>query len=114
MPMMPQQHRPTLTTLKSKLQTVSTHRPSKQTYGSGRGGRPWRRKRERIALRDGYLCQQHLRGGIELVVDLPDGICDHVLCLAEGGSDDEGNLEWQCKECSDKKMREESRRGAAR
>lgn len=26
-------------------------------YGQGRGGRPWRRKREQVMKRDGYLCQ---------------------------------------------------------
>ncbi len=83
-------------------------------WGSGRGGRPWRRKRERIALRDQYTCQMHKAIGQWLVVDLPDGICDHIVPTAEGGSDDDSNLQWLCKQCSDTKTQEESKRGVGR
>jgi len=84
------------------------------TVGSGRGGRPWRRKREKIFERDGYLCQEHLRAGSVVVVTLHgrlSGICDHIVPLSEGGTDAERNLETLCQECSDIKTQAESLRG---
>ena len=43
-------------------------------------------------------------------------IRDHVIPLAEGGSESESNENCQplCRTCSDRKTREESRRGIAR
>lgn len=81
---------------------------------SGRGGRPWRRKRERVFARDNYLCQQHLRWGLLEPVSLHGagaGICDHIKALEEGGNDDDVNLQTLCKSCSDKKTQQEARRG---
>src|SRR5690606_24064173 len=81
---------------------------------SGRGGRPWRRKRDAVARRDGYQCQQCSR-----LVD--NGECDHITPLSAGGTDDMQNLQWLCVEChaaksarealgGDKLSREERRR----
>ncbi|MES2625903.1 MAG: HNH endonuclease [Pseudomonadota bacterium] len=83
-------------------------------WGGGRGGRPWRRKREAIALRDQYTCQMHKALGQWLVVDLPDGICDHIIPEFEGGTDEESNLQWVCKSCSDAKTLDESNRAQGR
>lgn len=41
-------------------------------------------------------------------------IRDHVVPLAEGGPDDETNVQPLCQDCSDAKTREESRRGIRR
>jgi 5-methylcytosine-specific restriction enzyme A len=81
---------------------------------SGRGGRPWQRKRQRVFERDGYLCQMHLRKGVEVVVTLHGvlgGVCDHVVPLADGGSDYESNLQTICKACDKQKTHAESLRG---
>ena len=57
-------NRPRLTTLKPRVATLPDRlkpsgslEPKASTYGQGRGGRPWRRLRARILLRDGYCCQ---------------------------------------------------------
>lgn len=84
------------------------------TKQSGRGGRPWRRKRERIFERDGYLCQIHLRQGVEIIVTLHGahaGVCDHKVPLSEGGTDDDENLQTICRACDKEKTQAESRRG---
>ena len=81
---------------------------------SGRGGRPWRRRRERVFKRDGYLCQIHLRQNKLVSVELhgPNaGVCDHIVPLEEGGTDDESNLQTICQECDKIKTQEESLRG---
>ncbi len=39
---------------------------------------------------------------------------DHIVPLAEGGADDESNIQPLCNECSDMKTREESKRGRVR
>ncbi|TFF37431.1 HNH endonuclease [Pseudomonas sp. RIT623] len=59
--------------------------------GKGRGGRPWRRLRDKVLKRDHYLCQcseckrlGRLRGADEV---------DHIVPVAMGGTDDDGNLQ---------------------
>jgi 5-methylcytosine-specific restriction protein A len=63
--------------------------------GTGRGGRPWRRKREAVMRRDSYLCQ-HCRdkGRMTTATEV-----HHIVGLAEGGTDDEGNLISLCNPC---------------
>lgn len=63
--------------------------------GSGRGGRPWRRIRERVLKRDGYLCQPCRRKG-RLT---PAAEVHHVKALSQGGTDDDGNLLSMCSDC---------------
>ena len=63
--------------------------------GKGRGGRPWRRKRDAIMKRDGYLCQWCKRAG--RVTEARE--VDHIVDVALGGSDDQANLEAICVEC---------------
>lgn len=74
--------------------------------GKGRGGRPWQRKRKRIFGRDKYLCQECKRQGILTAVELHGarvGFCDHITPKAEGGTDDDTNLQTLCCECHDLK-----------
>ncbi|OHV13000.1 HNH endonuclease [Kushneria phosphatilytica] len=73
---------------------------------SGRGGRPWRRKRESVLQRDRYLCQHCLRAGRAT----PATEVDHITALAEGGRDDESNLEAICSACHQVKTQAESQR----
>lgn len=79
---------------------------------TGRGGRPWQRKRERIFIRDEFLCQICLRLGKLTVVTLHGllgGVCDHIVALERGGSDDDSNLQTICKACDKIKTQNESR-----
>lgn len=64
-------------------------------YGQGRGGRPWRRKRDQVLLRDQYLCQCEQCGGKRLLADE----VDHIVPLSRGGTDDLSNLRAINKDC---------------
>ncbi len=75
--------------------------------GSGRGGRPWRRKRERILQRDNYLCQPCMRAGRVQ----PASEVDHIVGLAAGGTDDDSNLEAICRACHKVKTAQEAQTG---
>jgi 5-methylcytosine-specific restriction protein A len=50
------------------------------------------KRRERIALRDGYTCQACKR-----ITDLRDGEADHIVPMSRGGKDEDANLQWLCK-----------------
>lgn len=73
-------------------------------WGSGRGGRPWRRIRDRILLRDQYTCRAcgHVTKDLEV---------DHIINVAEGGSDDDSNLQALCVPCHQEKTATEAARG---
>lgn len=65
----------------------------------GRGGRPWRRKRERIFQRDNYLSQIHLCKGLIRSVELHGanhGVLDHKVPETQGGTDEDENLQTIC------------------
>ena len=95
-----------LKTLRPRLATISTkavndtHQP-KSRWGHGRGGRPWRRKRDEIFKRDKYTCQVCGRVGGELELD-------HILNVARGGTDDASNLQTICTACYKPKTHAES------
>ena len=78
-----------------------------QRRGKGRGGRPWRRLREKIKARSNGLCEQHKAAGFYVV----GGFCDHIVNTANGGDDSESNLQWLCKQCHDTKTSKEAARG---
>jgi 5-methylcytosine-specific restriction protein A len=62
-------------------------------------GAAWQRLRVRILERDKYLCQSCLRAGrVTPATDV-----DHIKPKADGGTDDDGNLESKCKPCHDAK-----------
>ena len=93
------------------LKTKWRNRPEKK---SGRGGRPWRRLRQEIFERDGFLCQICLANGITKVVTFHGklaGVCDHIIPLAQGGTDSKGNLQTICKDCDETKSKAESIQG---
>ena len=91
--------------LKPRLKPSQNHQP-KSRWGSGRGGRPWRRLRDQILLRDLYTCQ-HCRQ----VFEPKDLVCDHIVNSAQGGTDDPTNLQTLCNPCHDKKTHAESMAG---
>jgi 5-methylcytosine-specific restriction endonuclease McrA len=65
----------------------------------------WRAKRQRILLRDAFVCRSCgvVAAGIGAHVD-------HVIPLEEGGTDDDANLQTLCSSCHGRKTREEQRR----
>ena len=91
--------RPRLTTIGTKA-VNDTHQP-KSRWGHGRGGRPWRRKRDEIFKRDKFTCQVCDRIGGELELD-------HIINVARGGTDDNHNLQTICKACHIPKTHAES------
>ncbi|WP_046698977.1 HNH endonuclease [Moraxella bovoculi] len=89
-----------LRTLQPRLKPTQTHTP-KANWGRGRGGRPWRRLRDSILLRDQYTCRCCGRVGGDLELD-------HIVNIANGGTDDPSNLQTLCKSCHAKKTHRES------
>lgn len=75
-------------------------------WGNGRGGRPWRRLRDAVLLRDKYTCQECKR------IRLPDELaCDHIVPTSKGGTDAMTNLQTLCNgpgECHERKTLRES------
>lgn len=76
--------------------------------GASRGyGWAWGRKRERVLKRDGYICQdQRECQGLTKADDV-----DHIVPKAQGGTDDDHNLQAICTPCHEAKTRGEARRG---
>lgn len=102
-----------LTTIKSRVQMAANRKmadvgevegASVQTWGAGRGGRPWRRIRDAILLRDKYTCQECGHIGTDLEVD-------HIVNVAQGGTDDDTNLQSLCIPCHKIKTAAESALG---
>lgn len=76
---------------------------------SGRGGRPWRRLREQVLVRDGYLCQcdECKARAMPLVANE----VDHIIPLAHGGTDALTNLMAINHDCHKRKTAADSLRG---
>lgn len=94
-----------LPTLRPRLEQARTTTKPKPNWGKGRGGRPWRRLRDKILARDLYTCQSCGRVGGQLEID-------HIVNKAQGGTDDESNLQTLCKSCHQTKTHTESQAGA--
>lgn len=99
-----------LKTLNPRLSVVSGSRlappPKVENWGQGRGGRPWRRLRAQILLRDLYTCRHCGR-----VCADSDLVADHIVNLAQGGADSPDNLQALCTACHKIKTLAESRAG---
>lgn len=73
-------------------------------------GSAWVKRRARILERDAGLCQPCLREG----VTTPGcNEVDHVIPRAEGGTEDDGNLQAICRPCHQAKTAAEAARGAS-
>lgn len=105
MPGFPSSHKPM-----PQLAPVHAAQAQQENYGKGRGGRPWRRKRDAVMARDKYMCQPCHRAGL---ITLADEV-DHITPQAEGGTDEESNLQAICEACHILKTKAEAARGANR
>lgn len=98
-----------LTMLPPRLKVAPTRAQAAEQpirYGKGRGGRPWRRTRERILKRDCYLCQPcKALDRITLATEV-----DHIAPQFEGGSEADENLQAICSDCHGTKTQAEARR----
>lgn len=77
-------------------------------------GTKWDKIRERILKRDAGLCQECLRQGkVTPVGHKPfTAYVDHIINKAEGGTDDDENLQTLCRRCHQIKTDgEKNRRG---
>ena len=81
----------------------ASHRGSRHQRGYGSR---WDRLRLRILRRDCGLCQPCRRRGLVTA----GGEVDHIVPKAEGGSDDDGNLQCICRDCHAAKTALESAR----
>lgn len=80
------------------------HVPYKRT-----SGRKLQRQRADLFGREPYCRSCSSKGFVVLAC-----IRDHIKPLAEGGTDDDDNIQPLCLPCSDEKTAEESRRGRGR
>ena len=80
--------------------------PARGTRHQRGYGTAWDRLRRVILRRDGYVCQPCRRAGFIVAAR----IVDHIVNKAEGGTDDEANLESICAPCHKAKTQAESNR----
>ena len=81
-------------TLTPRVKTLTTSKTASRVVERDRG-RSWRRKRERVLRRDGYLCVHcNNNGRVTGATEV-----DHIVTLDQGGSDSMDNLQSLCKEC---------------
>ncbi|MBO9377901.1 HNH endonuclease [Sphingomonas histidinilytica] len=73
-------------------------------------GAAWDRTRKRILQRDKHLCQPCLKRGVVR----PGPEVDHVTPKAEGGTEDDDNLQAICSDCHKRKTAEEAARAQGR
>lgn len=64
----------------------------------------WKAKRQRILLRDSYVCRM-----CGVVAAGQGAHVDHVIPLEEFGTDDDANLQTLCSSCHGRKTRGEQR-----
>jgi 5-methylcytosine-specific restriction protein A len=75
-------------------------------------GNDWDKRRKRILARDCGLCQECRRQGRLMAVGGKPytAFVDHIIPKAEGGTDDDGNLETLCRPCHTAKTDKEKNR----
>jgi 5-methylcytosine-specific restriction protein A len=76
---------------------------SKESASSRGYGSAWRKLRNRIMQRDNELCQVCIKRN--LLTKARE--VDHILSKADGGTDDESNLQSICLACHSRKSIEE-------
>ncbi|WP_299312384.1 HNH endonuclease signature motif containing protein [uncultured Halomonas sp.] len=83
----------------------SWQKPEHPGRRARQGGRPWRRRRDRVLQRDKGLCQPCLQQGRVT----PATEVDHILNIARGGSESDDNLQAICAACHREKTQREAR-----
>lgn len=94
------QSRATINTLRPTL------KPEPINYGRGRGGRPWRRKRDAVMARDQWLCQCDTCKAEGRLTEAQE--VDHIIPVWKGGSDELSNLRAINRDCHKAKTARES------
>lgn len=75
-------------------------RPQRVGSTTQRGyGHAWRKLREKVLQRDGYVCVMHSKQGA--VVAATD--VDHIVAKENGGTDEMDNLQSLCRACHKEK-----------
>lgn len=70
-------------------------------------GRPWRRLRDKIMERDGFMCQCEQCKGVKLIAHE----VDHIKPLSQGGNDEPENLRAINRDCHAEKSKREANGG---
>ncbi len=95
---------PRLQTLKPRIQVMKSARVrivAGNERISDRSGGAWAKIRSRIMRRDRGLCQPcKVVGRVTMALQV-----DHIVALANGGGNDDGNLQGICHECHEAKTR---------
>ncbi|TVT77629.1 HNH endonuclease [Acinetobacter colistiniresistens] len=79
-------------------------RPQRAGSTTERGyGHAWRKLREKVLQRDGYLCVNHYAKGE--IVEATD--VDHIVSKEKGGTDELDNLQSLCAQCHQEKTAKE-------
>ncbi|WP_335953708.1 HNH endonuclease signature motif containing protein [Acinetobacter higginsii] len=79
-------------------------RPQRAGSTTERGyGHAWRKLREQVLQRDGFICVKHYAMG--QVVEATD--VDHIISKENGGADDLDNLQSLCAACHREKTAKE-------
>lgn len=82
-----------LSKLKAKVRNINTARTT--AIASKRiTGRSWMTLRERVLMRDDYLCQHCLPERVSVASEV-----DHITPLHLGGGNNMDNLQSLCKDC---------------
>ena len=74
-------------------------------------GYAWRKLRNIVLIRDNFICVNHSKRLNKIV---PANQVDHIIPKAEGGTDDESNLQSLCALCHSEKTELETGRGRGR
>ena len=73
-------------------------------------GSSWTKTRARILERDLHLCQPCIKGGRPTAAQE----VDHIIPKADGGTDDDENLQAICRECHKVKTQQEAAKAQGR
>lgn len=98
--------RPPSLTARSKTAQPRKWAATSRLSRAARGyGWEWEKQRERVLKRDKRLCQVCLKAQrVTLATDV-----DHIVSRAQGGSEDDSNLQSLCRPCHKAKTAKEGR-----
>lgn len=86
-------------------EAVGWHRTSTASSSDRGYGSYWRKLRQSVLNRDGWLCQVCLaEGRLTEATEV-----DHIIPKSSGGTDDDANLQAICRACHAKKTQKEAK-----